>query len=810
MGSLVQDFRFGIRMLVKNPMLSVIAVVTLGLGIGLTTTVFSIVNAAIIKGLPFDAADELVVVDMANVERDIDQSSLPIHDFEAVREQQDGFAQMAGFRWQTANLSEPGERPERIRGAEVTGNLFATLRMNAVLGRTIGEADAEPGATPVAVLGYDVWQDRYQGREDVLGRTVRINGSSHTIVGVMPDGFEFPTNEQLWTPFTDRAADFTRDGNRPFINGIGRLRPGVSQDAATSQLATVFNQLGQAYPETNEGWTPQIQPYTKRFIGTEVYALLFTMLGAVLGVLLIASANVANLLLARAAVRTKEVAIRSALGASRIRVITQLLAEAVVIAAVGGTLGLGLGLLGIEWFKAAIAVDPPPFWITFDMDITVLVFVIGVTVLASLISGVAPALQASRADINQVLNDEGRGSSSFRMGKFSAALVVTEIAVSCGLLVASGLMIKSVTALKTVDLPFATENIFTARVNLISAEYPDTADRVGFYDDLLPLMASIPGVEAATLSDGLPASGNGSRWFHVEGESYATDRDYPSAREGIVTPGYFDTFQTRVLQGRAFSTQDIRETLPVAVINETFSQNFFPDGDAIGRRIRMGRSEPTAEWLTVVGIVPDMKMEGIGNNDDSPAGFYIPIAQSGVGNRVSIALRTQGDPMAAASAVRTKIAGIDPNLPIYDVLSMEEVIAEETWFYTTFGTLFMAFGGVALFLAAVGLYGVMSFAVSQRRTEMGVRMALGAEASSLVRLVMKKGAIQLAVGLTIGLVIAFLAAKPLELVLYEVDAHDPTVFGAIVVTLAVTGLLASFIPARRVTKVDPATALHAE
>jgi predicted permease len=332
---------------------------------------------------------------------------------------------------------------------------------------------------------------------------------------------------------------------------------------------------------------------------------------------------------------------------------------------------------------------------------------------------------------------------------------------------------------------------------------------VAFYEDLLPRLASIPGVDAATLSDGLPASGNGSRVFGVEGESYATDRDYPNAREGIVTPGYFETFETRVLQGRAFTNQDIYESLPVAVINATFLGNFFPDGDAIGRRIRMGQSETTAEWLTIIGVVPDMKMEGIGNNNSSAAGFYIPITQSGVGNRVSIALRTQGDPMTAATAVRAKIADMDPNLPIYDVLSMKEVIAEETWFYTTFGTLFMVFGGVALFLAAVGLYGVMSFAVSQRRTEMGVRMALGAEGASLVRLVMKKGAIQLAVGLTIGLGIAFLAATPLELVLYEVDAHDPMVFVTIVVTLAITGLLASFIPARRVTKVHPATALHA-
>jgi predicted permease len=750
-----------------------------------------------------------MVLTRSNPELDARRNNLPIHDFEDWREQQSAFHALGAYQWLTMNLAEPGERPERVVGAAFTGNVFAILREQAILGRTLTEADAEPGVSAVVVNGYDLWQERYRGSRDVLGRTVRVNGVTRTIIGVMPEGFLFPAEHQLWVPFSDRATAFTREGNRPFLTVFGRIKDGVSEDEATSQLSSIAMRLGQAYPETNEGWVAEVMPYTKRFIGNEVYALLFTMLGAVLGVLLIASANVANLLLARAAVRTKEVAIRSALGASRLRVISQLLAEAVIIAGVGGALGLGLGYLGIGWFNAAISVDPPPFWITFDLDTTVLTFVIFVTGMAALVSGIVPALQASRADVNQVLNDEGRGGSSFRMGKFSSALVVTEIAVSCGLLVASGLMVKSVTALKTIDLPFTTENVFTARLNLMAEEYPDTASRVGFYEELLPKLEAIPGVEAATLSDGLPATGNGSRVFHVEGETYPTDRDYPVAREGIVTPGYFETFETRVLQGRAFTTSDIRETIPVAVVNESFVRSYL-DGDAMGRRVRMGRSETTAEWITIVGVVPDMKMEGIDNDEDSPAGFYIPIAQSGVGSRVSIALRTTADPLTLTSAVQAKVGEIDPNLPIYDVLTMKEAIAEETWFYHTFGTLFMVFGVVALFLAAVGLYGVMSFAVTQRRTEMGVRMALGAQPNGLVGLVMRKGAIQLTIGMAIGMVLALLTAQPLELVLYGVNARDPMVFGVIMATLATTGLLASFIPARRVTKVDPATALHAE
>jgi predicted permease len=359
-------------------------------------------------------------------------------------------------------------------------------------------------------------------------------------------------------------------------------------------------------------------------------------------------------------------------------------------------------------------------------------------------------------------------------------------------------------------MPFATENVFTARLNLPAEEYADTASLVRFYDELLPRLAAIPGVEAATLSDGLPASGNGTRVFEVEGRSYATDDDFPLAREGIVTDGYFETFQTRVLRGRAFSRGDRRESQPVTVVNQSFAQRFFPDGDPIGRRIRMGVRDTTAKWLTVVGMVPDLYMEGIGNNGQSPVGFYIPISQSGVGNTVNIALRTRGAPMSKTTDVRAAVTSIDPNLPIFRVMSMVGVIEQQTWFYRVFGTLFMAFGFAALFLAAIGLYGVMSFSVSRRSHEMGVRMALGAQGEQLVWLVLRKGVVQLAIGLGIGLGLAALATSPLQFILFGVQARDPAVFGAVVATLALIGLAASFIPARRVTRVDPVIALNAE
>jgi predicted permease len=439
-----------------------------------------------------------------------------------------------------------------------------------------------------------------------------------------------------------------------------------------------------------------------------------------------------------------------------------------------------------------------------------LLFVIGVTALSGFLAGVFPALQASRADVGETLKDQTRGSSSLRLSRVSGALVVTEVAVSCGLLIAAGLMIKSVVGLKIADLAFATDNVFTARLNLPAVEYPDTASRVQFYEELLPRLEAIPGVEAATISDGLPASGNGMRAFEVEGQSYGSDEDFPIAREGVITPGYFRTFDAEVLEGRAFSSMDGRGSLPVAVVNVSFARAFFPDGNVLGHRIRMGRRDMNAEWLTIVGVVPDMKMEGINNRGASPVGLYVPIAQGSVGTFVSIAARTSVPPMAITEDVRDAVAALDPNLPIYNVASMDGVIRRQTWQLGIFGWVFTVLGFAALFLAAIGLYGVMSFAVTQRTQEMGVRMALGAPELQLVGLVMKRGLVQLAVGLAIGLCLGVLCAGPLQMVLFEIDARDPTVFAMVACTLTATGLLASLIPARRVTRVDPVTALTPE
>jgi predicted permease len=421
-----------------------------------------------------------------------------------------------------------------------------------------------------------------------------------------------------------------------------------------------------------------------------------------------------------------------------------------------------------------------------------------------------PELQSTSDNSSTTLKYESRGTTGTRLGRFSTGLVVAELAVSCGLLIAAGLMIKSVVQLRNVRMPFAVDNILTARVDLPRSSYPDSAASIRFFEQLLPRLRDLPGVGSATLSDGLPGAGNGVIPVQIEGKTYADVNESPQAREGIVTAGYFETFQTTVLSGREFRAEDLRTSLPVAVINESFAKTHFGEGDPLGRRfkrIRPGSQEP---WLTVVGVVPDLLMQGIGNNNASPVGYYIPISQSDVANGVRVAVRTQGTPAAITSLIRSAVGSLDPELALYEIDPLRRVIDRQTWFYRVFGTFFMAFGACALLLAAAGLYGVMSFAVTQRTREMGVRSALGAQAQQLIALVMRKSIVQLGIGLVLGLGLALLASGALQPVLYQVDPRDVTVFVGVIVTLAIVSLGASFLPARRVTRIDPVAALAAE
>jgi putative ABC transport system permease protein len=803
------DIRFGVRMLVRYPTLSIVSILTFGLGLGLATSVFSIVNGALYKGLPFDDADRIVLVVGTNAERNVQRGPVSVHDLVVFRDRQTVFEAFGAFVMLPVNLSGDGQQPARFSGGALAVGALQSLRVEPVLGRLFRDGEDRVGAEPVVLLGHRLWQERFAGSPNVIGRTVRANGIARTIVGVMPPGFAFPDLEELWIPLVlDPLA--TPRGQGPSYRAMGRLRPGISIAAARAQFGAMSSSLEKEFPLTNRGAVASVTPFLEGSLGPQLYALLYTMLGAGIGVLLIACVNVSNLLLARASLRQREVAVRLALGAGRGRVLAQILTEVSVLAVAGALVGLVISVGCMRWFVAAIQSDPPPFFITFDLDVRVLLFVTGVTCAAAVFAGLLPALQATRLNVASTLKDEGRAATGFRAGRFSGALIVAEMTVSCALLIAAGLMVKSVAQVSTVRLPFTVDTISTARINMPQTQYPDLAGRIRFYNQLLPKVQAIPAVEAATLSDGLPASGNGTVAIQVAGRTYARDIDYPLIREGIITPGYFQTFQARVLRGREFTDRDQLGQQMVALVNETFARRFFKGGDPIGRQIKKGRADSKEPWLTIVGLVPDMLMQGFGNTTESPAGYYIPIAQSDVGYGVNIAARGRGGPAAILPALRAAVASLDPDLALYDVRPMQDVVDQQTMFYSVFGTFFFAFGAAGLFLAAAGLYGVMSFAVTQRTREFGIRSALGAQSGQLMLLVMRKAIVQSAIGLTLGLALGVLATGPLQPLLYEVHPRDPAVLAIVIVALSATGLLTGFIATRRVTRLDPVVALGTE
>jgi len=809
MQQLLTDIRSGVRMLIKYPTLSLVAILTLGLGLGLSTTVFCVVNGGLFKGLPFPDGDRIVSLVATNPSQNQPRQPISVQDLAIWQARQTVFDKMGPYFFSPMNLSAEEGRPERFSGGLLSVAAFEALGVQPALGRGFREGDDRPGADAVILLSDTLWRERYGASPAVVGTAIRVNGAMRTVIGVMPPGFAFPIREAVWTPLAVNPLAQPR-GQGPLYLVVGRLKPGVSVSQARAQATAIAAQIESEFPATNRGVGADVMPYTKTIFGPEIYALLYTMLGAGIGVLLIACVNVSNLLVARASLRRREVAVRMALGAGRSRVVRQHLTEVLVLAAAGGAIGIVLSIFGMRWFTNALSVNPPPFWITFSLDYRVMLFVLGIIALASVVAGTLPALHAARVTAGSALKDDSRGSTSGSLGKFSSVLVVAELAVSCGLLIAAGLMIKSVTQLKNLQMPFEIEHILTARVDLPQASYPNSAASIRFFEQLLPRLQAVPGVEAATLSDGLPAAGNGTITVQIEGKSYPQASDYPLAREGIVTAGYFDTFQAKVLRGREFTPADTSASQPVAIVNESFAATHFPGVDPVGHQMKRIRPATQEPWMTIVGVVPDLLMEGIGNNNASPVGYYIPIAQSDVANGVRIAVRSSGEPAALTSLIRSAVTSLDPNLAIYEISTLRRVIDRQTWFYTVFGTFFMAFGLCALFLAAAGLYGVMSFSVTQRTREMGIRSALGARGMPLIVLVMRRSVVQLAIGLFLGLALALLASGALAPVLYHVQPRDRMVFALVVVTLAVASLIATFLPARRVTRIDPVVALAVE
>jgi predicted permease len=802
--TLLRDLRYGARTLRKSPGLMIVATLALGLGIGLTATMWSIIYGALIKGLPYPDAERIVVVNRTNPSKNQDRIGMTVHDFYDYAAQQKSLEVLGGSTCGTVNVSGT-EKAERFDGCWMTAGAMQIPRVAPILGRLIRNGEDRVGGDRVAILGYSMWQGRYGGDKDIVGKAIRVNGQPYTIVGVMPEGFLYPNNSKIWLPYqVDPLA--TKRGEGPYLQAIGRVRADVSFDAAQVDLNGIAKRIETEHKKTNEGVQALVQPFVKAYIGPEPTRLLYTMLGAVGFVLLIACANVANLLLDRAAHRTKEVGIRTALGASRAAVVRQFLAEALILSIMGALLGAVIAQVGVTLFNRALTDTQPPFFIDIRLHPQVLLFIVGVTLLASLFAGLLPAMQAARADINEILKDESRGASSLHIGKMSRALVVFEIALSCGLLVAAGLMTKSVTKLRNIDPGFDVQNIFTARVGF-PAGSSDSIKQAQFFEQLSERLATIPGAQSASVSSALPGVNMGSRSIIPEGKTYDRPQDRPDVRTLSVTPGFFQTFGLRVRQGREFTAADRKESAPVAIVTQKFVETHFPTIDPIGRRFQFAGGADSLKWRTIVGVVPNV----YSGDNEAPwdAAVIAPFAQD-PSNFASMSVRTTGAPMTITQQVRETVAAIDPDLPIYWVYSMEEALARPTWFVRVFGTMFMIFGGIALFLAAIGLYAVMAFSVSRRTREVGIRMALGAKSSDVVRLIFGQGMLQLGIGLTLGLAMAAGVSRLLSIILFDVQPRDPAIFGGVVAVLAIAGLLACFIPAMRATGVDPLVALRAD
>ena len=809
MDAFLTDLKYGVRMLLKTPGLTAVSVLTIALGVGLTTHTFSSVYGSVIRGLDFNEGTTLASLSEEIVASGDRGGGVPYLDVLDWREEQTSFRGVAALTTGTVNIADEGNPPERYDGAFVSANLFEQVDGVPVLGRVFNASEDAGLGEPVIILGYDVWQNRYAGDPNIVGRSLRANGRQATVVGVMPEGFHFPFQEDVWLPLGIDPLQAERGSSR--VLAVGRLLEGVTMQQADVQMDQIAARLAAEYPETNEGVSVWVQSYEDSVMPPAIVAALWTMLLAVFGVLVIACFNVTNLLLARATVRSREVAVRSALGAGRARIVHQLLVEAGLIALLGGAVGVVLAYGGIQAFNAVILDIEKPYWIDVRLDGPVLAFTLGITAFAAVAAGTVPALRASGAKLHEVLQDESRGTSSFRIGRFSTALVIGEIALSCALLVSAGMMIKSVMNLQALDLGFDDRQIFTARLGLFDADYPDAEARRAFYDRLVEELEAEPAAQVAALTTNLPATGAGTLRIALEGAVYPEPQDHPLSYQAIVTPGYFETLGLEITEGRDFDDRDVAGSVDVALVNESFARTHYGSDSPLGQRFRAAQVGP---WLTIVGVVPDLFIggggPGFGQAAERTEQYFRPLSQMDDVRFVSLVVRTRGDPAAFGATAQAVVSRIDPSLPIYFARTMEETVAAGTWGYGLFGSLFTIFGIVALFLAAVGLYGVMAFSVSRRTQEMGVRMAMGAERRNILGLVLGNGMRQLALGALVGLGLGALLVQPMRILFFQVEPSDPLVYGAIVLTLGLAGLLACLVPAHRATRVQLVDALRPE
>ena len=822
MNTILQDIRYGIRMLVKTPALTAIVILALALGIGANTAIFSVINAVVLRPLPFDQADQLLFLNEKSPV--LDEMSISYPNFTDWRNQNHVFEKIGVYNRNSYNLTGYGEA-ERILTGQVSADLFSALRVNAMIGRVFTNDEDKPGAAPVVVLSYALWQRRFGGQNSILNQALTLNGRSYTVIGVMPADYAFPSRVEMWVPVGQLSGDpnWQQRGNHPGLYAVGRLKPGATMAQAQADMNTIATNLEQQFPDSNTRNGVRIRSLMEVLVGPTVRSTLWVLFGAVAFVLLIACANIANLLLARATSRRKEMAIRAAMGAGRWRIARQLLTESLLLAIIGGGIGLGIAVLMIKWI---LYVSPTaiPRAREIALDWRVLGFTLAVSFLTGILFGLVPALQAGEVDVHETLKEAGRGTSAKHW--LRSSLVIVEVATTMVLLIGAGLMIRSFYRLQNVNPGFSYEQLTSFTVALPQRKYVTEEQRAAFFNTLLQNLRTVPGVQSVGAASGLPLGNNGWQTsFVVDGRPQPPRGQTPLMEACTVTPDYFRAMNIPLLRGRYFTDQDNRAFIAgrdlsklndgermiaganVIIIDDLFAKQHWPNEEAVGKRIRFG-TDSGAPALEVVGVVGRVKMESLSDDSNRVQGYFsfgqLPF------NGMTVIIKGIGDPNQLIAAAREQVKAVDSDQPIYNIRTMEEIRGESVAPQRLNLMLLSIFAGIAFVLAIVGIYGVMSYAVTQRTHEIGIRMAIGAQPRDVFRMILGQGMFLTIVGMVAGLLGAFGLTRLMATMLFGVRPTDPLTFAGVAVLLALVALVACYIPGRRATKVDPVNSLRYE
>jgi putative ABC transport system permease protein len=819
MESVLQDIRHGVRSLIKTPGFTAVAIIVLGLAIGANTAIFTVVNAVLLRPLPYFNSDRLVMLWETNPRFQIGIDTLPVTPgtFMDWQEQSSVFEQVSALGAGHLNLSGSGE-PERISGASVSTNFFRTMGIEPKLGRAFQADEEKTGANKVVIVSYALWQRRFGGAEDIVGKPMTLDGESYTIIGVAPEGFQFPrahdlpyfvgmsSPTELWRPMTLTDDFINRKRSNHQLSVIARLNRGVTREQAQSEMTALAARVAQAYPD-NQGIGAKVVPLSEQVVGNSRAALLVLM-GAVGLVLLIACANIANLLLTRSSARQKEIAIRIALGASRGQVVRQLLIEALLLSLASAIVGTLLSFWGVKAMLALSGQNLPRLN-EVGVDLTVLGFTVAIALLTSLLFGLTPALQASKINLVQSLKDGSRGvTGGQRASRVRGVLVIAEVALSLVLLIGAGLMIKSLAHLLKVDPGFKADRALTMNIALLGSKYPTANQQITFFEEVRYRVEALPGIESVGLISSAPLSGGVyAGGFSIEGREPASANEDLSADRRMISSEYFNTLGIPLIKGRHFTEHDNQTSAGVAIVSESLARRFLENEDPIGKRIKLGGRDSTRPWLSIVGIAGDVRDTAL-ESDARPC-IYVPYPQFPALSMTLVA-RTGIDSKTVVPAIRGQVWSIDKDQPVTDIKTMNQYVSDSVSPRRANALLLAVFAALALVLASIGVYGVMAYSVTQRVHEIGIRMALGAQTPDVIKLMVGSGMSLVLTGVVIGLAGALLLNRVLSSLLYGVSATDPITFALISVLLIFVAFLASYIPARRATKVDPMIALRCE